>query len=64
MTDTELIVEPGRQDLVIRRTFDAPADLVWAAYTDPVRVPRGGAAPGSTPASTRWTCAGVAAGAS
>ncbi|MFS0699419.1 SRPBCC family protein [Cellulomonas sp. 179-A 4D5 NHS] len=39
MTDTELIVEPGRQDLVIRRTFDAPADLVWATYTDPVRVP-------------------------
>src|SRR4051812_5923092 len=39
MTETELIVEPGRQDLVIRRTFDAPADLVWAAYTDPVRVP-------------------------
>ncbi|WP_258724236.1 SRPBCC family protein [Cellulomonas sp. NS3] len=39
MTDTELIVEPGRQDLVIRRTFDAPVELVWAAYTDPARVP-------------------------
>ncbi|MGW6132476.1 SRPBCC domain-containing protein [Cellulomonas sp. NPDC055163] len=39
MTDTELIVEPGRQDLVIRRTFDAPADLVWAAYTDSARIP-------------------------
>lgn len=39
MTDTELIAEPGRQDLVVRRTFDAPVDLVYAAYTDPARVP-------------------------
>lgn len=39
MTETELIVEPGRQDLVVRRTFDAPAHLVWAAYTDPALVP-------------------------
>jgi uncharacterized protein YndB with AHSA1/START domain len=39
MTDTELTLEPGRQDLVIRRTFDASVELVWAAYTDPARIP-------------------------
>jgi uncharacterized protein YndB with AHSA1/START domain len=27
-------------DLVWERTFDAPRELVWAAFTDPERVPR------------------------
>lgn len=39
MADTEVIFEPGRQDIVIRRTFDAPPDVVFAAYTDPGLVP-------------------------
>ncbi|MDT0302018.1 SRPBCC family protein [Streptomonospora wellingtoniae] len=32
---TEIIVEPGRQDIVITRVFDAPREKVFAALTDP-----------------------------
>lgn len=39
MAETQVIVEPGRQDVVIRRTFEAPADVVFAAYTDPALIP-------------------------
>lgn len=28
---------PGERNLVITRTFDAPRDLVWQAWTDPAR---------------------------
>ena len=27
-------------ELVFERTFDAPRDIVWAAFTDPERIPR------------------------
>jgi uncharacterized protein YndB with AHSA1/START domain len=40
MADTEVVFEPGRQDIVVTRVFDAPRDLVFAAYTDPELVPR------------------------
>lgn len=32
---TEIIAEPGRQELFIKREFDAPRELVFRAYTDP-----------------------------
>lgn len=32
---TEIIAEPGKQELFIRREFDAPRELVFRAYTDP-----------------------------
>ena len=32
---TEIIAEPGRQEIFIKREFDAPRDLVFRAYTDP-----------------------------
>jgi uncharacterized protein YndB with AHSA1/START domain len=32
---TEFIIEPGRQDIVMKRVFDAPRDVVFEAYTDP-----------------------------
>ncbi|WP_332448729.1 SRPBCC family protein [Methanoculleus sp.] len=32
---TQLIAEPGRQEMVIIREFNAPRDLVFRAYTDP-----------------------------
>ena len=32
---TEIIAEPGKQELFIKREFDAPRDLVFRAYTDP-----------------------------
>lgn len=35
MAETEVIVEPGRHDIVLRRTFDAPREIVFRALTDP-----------------------------
>jgi uncharacterized protein YndB with AHSA1/START domain len=32
---TEIIAEPGRQEIFIKREFDAPRDVVFRAYTDP-----------------------------
>lgn len=32
---TEIIAEPGKQELFITREFDAPRELVFRAYTDP-----------------------------
>lgn len=39
MNQTEIIVEPGRQDVVITRVFDAPREVVFQACTDPDLVP-------------------------
>lgn len=35
MAEIEVIVEPGRQDVVVRRMFDAPRSVVFKAFTDP-----------------------------
>ncbi len=40
MAETDLTAEPGRQDVVITRTFDAPRELVFRTYVDPQLVPR------------------------
>ena len=32
---TEIIAEPGRQELFIKREFDAPRELVFRAHVDP-----------------------------
>jgi uncharacterized protein YndB with AHSA1/START domain len=32
---THIIAEPGKQEVVIIREFDAPRELVFKAYTDP-----------------------------
>lgn len=40
MTATELVVEPGRQEIVMTRTFEAPRELVFKTITDPDLVPR------------------------
>ena len=39
MAETEIIIEPGRQDIVFRHVFDAPRDVVWKALTDPALIP-------------------------
>lgn len=39
MSETQFVVEPGRQEIVITRTFDAPPEAVFAVLTDPARVP-------------------------
>ncbi|TYB52947.1 SRPBCC family protein [Nonomuraea sp. PA05] len=40
MTDTDFVIEPGRQDIVMIRHFDAPPDLVFRVVTDPALIPR------------------------
>lgn len=35
MGDTEFVIEPGRQDIIMSRVFDAPRDVVFRAATDP-----------------------------
>jgi len=35
MTKTNLIAEPGKQEIIITREFDAPRELVFKAFTDP-----------------------------
>jgi len=35
MAKTEYQIEPGKQEIVVRRVFDAPRDLVFKACTDP-----------------------------
>jgi len=37
--ETEIIIEPGKQDIVFKKTFDAPRDIVFRALTDPSLVP-------------------------
>lgn len=32
---TKIIIEPGKQELLIEREFDAPRELVFKAFTDP-----------------------------
>ena len=32
---TEIIAEPGKQELFIHRVFDAPRELVYKAFSDP-----------------------------
>ena len=39
MSETEIIVEPGRHDIVLRRVFDAPREVVFKALTDPSLIP-------------------------
>ena len=39
MGDTEIIIEPGKQDIVFKRVFDAPRDVVFKALTDPTLIP-------------------------
>lgn len=40
MSDLKVVAEPGRQDILITRTFDAPRELVWRALTEPELVAR------------------------
>lgn len=40
MSDLKIVAEPGRQDIVITRTFDAPREAVYAAMTDADSVAR------------------------
>lgn len=37
---TLILAEPGRQEFVITRTYDAPGSLLFKAYTDPALIPQ------------------------
>ncbi len=40
MTEFDIAVPPGKQEVVITRTFDAPRALVFKAFTDPELIPK------------------------
>ncbi|HKV32385.1 MAG TPA: SRPBCC family protein [Candidatus Dormibacteraeota bacterium] len=40
MAKAEYVIEPGKQEIIITRVFDAPRELVFKAYTDPILVPQ------------------------
>ncbi len=40
MTKTDFVAEPGRQEVIITRVFDAPRELVFKTYTDPNLIPQ------------------------
>lgn len=40
MAETHVTAEPGKQEIVITREFDAPRDLVFKASMDPTLIPR------------------------
>ncbi|HEV2871806.1 MAG TPA: SRPBCC domain-containing protein, partial [Actinomycetota bacterium] len=40
MSDLKVVADPGTQEIVITRTFDAPRELVFKAFTDPDAVRR------------------------
>lgn len=40
MSKLTVVAEPGKQEIVITRTFDAPRELVFQAMTDPQHIPR------------------------
>jgi uncharacterized protein YndB with AHSA1/START domain len=40
MTKTNLIAEPGKQEIVITRVFDAPRELVFRTSMDPNLIPK------------------------
>lgn len=40
MAKTNIVAEPGKLDIIITHTLDAPRELVFKAYTDPDLLPR------------------------
>ena len=40
MAETRITAEPGKQDIIIRRTFAVPRERVFKALTDPGSIPK------------------------
>jgi uncharacterized protein YndB with AHSA1/START domain len=40
MAGVEIIAAPGKQEIVFKRVFDAPRELVFKAFTDPQLLPK------------------------
>lgn len=39
MSKTSIVAEPNKQEIIISRTFEAPRELVFQMWTDPVYIP-------------------------
>src|SRR2546421_12348048 len=39
MSDLKITAEPGKHDVTISRSFDAPRDIVFKAFNDPEAIP-------------------------
>lgn len=53
---TEVIAEPGKQELFIIREFDAPRELVFRAHTDPEIYVKWVGPFGMTMSIEKWEC--------
>lgn len=53
---TEVIAEPGKQELFIIREFDAPRELVFRAHTDPEIYVKWVGPYGMTMSIEKWEC--------
>jgi uncharacterized protein YndB with AHSA1/START domain len=40
VSETEIIIEPGQQDIIFKKVFDAPREVVFRALTDPSLIPQ------------------------
>jgi uncharacterized protein YndB with AHSA1/START domain len=40
MSKLNLMAEPGKQEIIMTRVFDAPRELVFKTYTDPTLIPK------------------------
>ncbi|TAL69872.1 MAG: ATPase [Bacteroidetes bacterium] len=40
MNKTNIIAEPGKQEIIITRLFDAPRELIYKVITDPINIPK------------------------
>lgn len=40
MSKLQVIAEPGKQEIIMTRSFDSPRELVFKAYTDPKLIPQ------------------------
>jgi uncharacterized protein YndB with AHSA1/START domain len=40
MTDLQVVANPGTQEIIVTRSFDAPRELVFNAFTDPDAIRR------------------------
>ena len=52
---TKILAEPGKQEILITREFDAPRELVFKAVTDPELIPQWWDRETFPPKLTGWT---------
>lgn len=55
MGETEIVIEPGHQDIVMTRVFDAPRDAVFRRSPTPTSWRSGGGRRSTGPWWSTWT---------